>query len=726
MISLAHHSQRCPEVVSLLLALLCKATAAMAADDPPSAPPAKISTVVVVSKELPVETFIDRKVYRLTDELQATFGTLSDVLTDIPSVSVDPDGVLTLRGDSNVLILIDGKPSPLFSGSNAGANLQSYPAANIERIEVITTPPPQYRAAGAAGAINIVTRKAHNEGMAGGVRASQGTKGRYIVSANSSYRSEKLSVTVDAGFRHDARQKLLESDMRSPLSPAAMTLDSRTSLLEHRWRDVPTANASAEYALDEKDSLSGSFSWLKTNVSHTYNQTTTTTDSSGTVTGLSERLSRGHSPETDYDARLGYVRKLARTGEELHVSLHRATSHPVTLYDYINNSLLPEAMPNDSYLILDEENATSEAEVDYILPLSNVQELKFGYLFEQDDFSFESTAGDEDPLTRTATLNLTAIDEFKYRQRIHAGYASYKANAGKWSLLGGLRLEGTSTNALVPTDGTSARDSYLGLFPSLRLERSVSDAGTLSFSASRRLTRPNPKQLDPNVNQEYTLILRAGNLHLRPAYTQSYELGYGFQGHNLSYQVTGYYRRNDDTTIGVVKYIGDGVSLSTQENLHGDDFAGLELTADGHLGSQLSYSISGNLYRKQVDPGALDILGPRSGQGADAKFKLDYRPTASDFIQLRASHTGHQSSVQGSSSAMDVVNIGYRRQLKANLSALATVTDVFNGQRTQNTVTTPYFTGFFVRAIRGPNVYVGLNYSFGSRGKKDADLRYEQ
>jgi outer membrane receptor protein involved in Fe transport len=258
------------------------------------------------------------------------------------------------------------------------------------------------------------------------------------------------------------------------------------------------------------------------------------------------------------------------------------------------------------------------------------------------------------------------------------------------------------------------------------LERSVSDAGTLFFSASRRVTRPTPKQLDPNVNQEYTLILRAGNLHLRPEYTQSYEVGYGFHGHNFSYQVTGYCRRNDDTAIGFVKYIGDGVSLSTQENLHGDDFAGLELTADGHLGSQLSYSISGNLYRKQVNPGTLNIQGPRSGGGADAKFKLDYRPTAGDFIQLRASHTGHQSSVQGSSSAMDVVNIGYRRQLKANLTTLATVTDVFNGQRTRNTVTTSYFTGYFVRAIRGPSVYVGLNYSFGSRAKKDADLRYEQ
>jgi outer membrane cobalamin receptor len=339
--------------VGQLLALLCAATKAMAADPPPSLP-APTESVVITSRRLPVQTFIDRKVYTLTDDLQANFGTLSNVLTDIPSVNVDPDGILTLRGDSHVLILIDGKPSPLFSGSRAGDNLQSFPAANIERVEVITAPPAQYRAAGAAGVINIITRKRHKEGIAHSVRASHGNDGRSVVSADSSYRSEKLSASVDAGFRHDERQKLLESDMRSPLTPAASTLDSRSALLEHRWRDVPSASADAEYALDEMDSMSGSFSWQRTRGPRNYTQTTTTTDASGTVTGVSERLSRGHAPDTDYDERLGYVRKLARKGEELDISLHRSTSHQVTRYDYTNDSLLPAAAPYDSYLILNE------------------------------------------------------------------------------------------------------------------------------------------------------------------------------------------------------------------------------------------------------------------------------------------------------------------------------------------------------------------------------------
>jgi outer membrane receptor protein involved in Fe transport len=111
--------------VGPLLALLSAATTAIATEDSPPSP--ELNTVVVTSNQLPVQTFIDRKVYTLTDDLQASFGTLSDVLADIPSVNVDPDGILSLRGDSHVLILIDGKPSPLFSGANAGENLQSFP-----------------------------------------------------------------------------------------------------------------------------------------------------------------------------------------------------------------------------------------------------------------------------------------------------------------------------------------------------------------------------------------------------------------------------------------------------------------------------------------------------------------------------------------------------------------------------------------------------------------------
>ena len=123
---------------------------ANAEDSPPAPSIGDVQSIVVTSKKLSVETLIDRKVYSVTEDVQRDFGSLSDILNVIPSVDVDPDGIVSLRGDTNVLILIDGKPSTQFSGSAVGDNLQSIPAADIERIEVLTTPPAQFKADGAA------------------------------------------------------------------------------------------------------------------------------------------------------------------------------------------------------------------------------------------------------------------------------------------------------------------------------------------------------------------------------------------------------------------------------------------------------------------------------------------------------------------------------------------------------------------------------------------------
>jgi outer membrane receptor for ferrienterochelin and colicin len=147
-----------------------------AADEQPPVPDS-LEAIVVESQKLTVETLIDRKVYTVTSDAQSTFGTLSDILGTIPSVDVDPTGIVSLRGDTKVLILIDGKPSSQFDGASAGDNLQSIPAKDIERIEVLTTPPAQFKADGVAGVINIITRKQPQGGTSGSLQAGAGSGG---------------------------------------------------------------------------------------------------------------------------------------------------------------------------------------------------------------------------------------------------------------------------------------------------------------------------------------------------------------------------------------------------------------------------------------------------------------------------------------------------------------------------------------------------------------------
>jgi outer membrane receptor for ferrienterochelin and colicin len=686
-----------------------------------------MESVVVTTKKLAVETLIDRKVYSVTADVQATFGSLGDVLSEIPSVDVDPDGKVSLRGDSNVLILIDGKPSTQFSGTSAGDNLQSIPAKDIERIEVLTTPPAQFKADGAAGVINIITRKKHPQGLAGSVQGSLGSAGRSVVGADTSYSSGPLTASVTGGFRHDYRQRVVDSNVHALSTPTAPALDSNSSLNERIRRQVPTLGASAEYALDDRQSVRGSVNWMERGGLRTYQQLNNSSTPAGVLTSSSQRLSAGHDPEADYDAKLGFSRKLARPGEEIDISVHRSMSHQREHYDYTNDSFLPPAAPYYNNLTLREDRATTELGADYTLPFSKQQSLKLGYAFEQDDFRYGNAGNNVDPGTGIETADPNITNDFKFRQQINAGYASYQASIGAWSALAGLRAELTHTDAEQLTNNVSNSGSYFRAYPSLHVDRSLSDEATLSLGASRRVTRPDPSNLDPYVDPEYTPNLRAGNINLQPQYTQSYEVAYGFEGHKFAYQLTGYYRRNRDTVTDVTEYLGNGITLTTKANLPKNDSAGLELTSNGHIVSKLAYSLSGNLFYNQIDATALGAQGLRSTTGVDAKMKLDYRPTSADSVQLVVTRTDKRLTPQGFITAINIVNVGYRRQIKADLTGIATASDVFNGQRYDRFESTPTFTGDYVRAVRGRVFYVGLVYSFGSTKKdKPASFEYDQ
>ncbi len=680
--------------------------------------------MVVSAQKLQVETLVDRKVYNVTTDLQASFGSVGDVLTAIPSVDVDADGVVSLRGDTHVLILIDGKPSALFSGSKAGDNLQSIPAKDIERIEVLPTPPAQFKADGAAGVINIITRKKRPAGFAGTVQASLGNRQRAFAGADSSYHSGPLNASISAGFRRDYRERTLGSDVQVSGTPTSPPVDEISTLNEQAHRNIPTAAAKADYELDDQQSISGSVNWMKRGGPRAYTQINTSNTSSGLLSSA-QRLSAGHDPESEYDERLGYTRKLSRPGEELELTAHRSTAHQREHYDYTNDSFVPSVPTFLNNLNLLEDHATTEVGADYVLPVSKAHGIKLGYSFEQDDFHYANGGATVDPVTGAETVDPNITNNFKFRRRIDAGYASYQVTTDEWSVLAGMRAEVTHTDTFLLTSNVSNSDRYFRIYPSLHISRALSDESTLSFGMSHRISRPDPSDLDPYIDAEYTPNLRTGNPNLRPQLTQSYEVGYGYEGNGLAYQVTGYYRRNRDSVTDITQYLGNGVSLTTRTNLPRNDAAGLELTSNGHLLPQLSYSISANPFHSQIDATALGEPGLKSTTGINIKLKLDYQPTAHDSAQLALTRSDKRLTPQGRVFATNVVNFGYKHQARSDLTAIFTVSDVFNGQHNRRLENAPTFTGEYTRTVYGRLVYIGLIYSFGS-ARSDKQFDYDQ
>lgn len=699
----------------------------MAAENPPAPPDATLDTIVVQGQKLNVETKIDRKIYSVPEDAQSTLGTLSDILSVIPSIDVDPDGLLSLRGDANVLVLIDGKPATRLQGSKAGDNLQSISAKDIERIEVLTTPPAQFKADGAAGVINIITKKhVARESATGALQGSVGDGGRSLAGASGTYGGKDYSASLSAGFRKDYRQRTVQSEVTGADPATGQVLTSRDSLSEHLRRDIPSIDFSGEYDPNDRQSVSASASWMRRGGLRTYTQLDDSALPSGAITSSTRRLSTGHDPENDYDATLQFSQKLEKPDEALSLSLHRSISHQHEHYDYVNDSFVPPAPTFYDNLAFTEDHGVTEADLDYALPLSKNQTLKLGYAFERDDYGFDNVGQNVDPVTGVGTINPILTNEFRFSQVIHAIYQSYQASVGAWTWLGGLRTEWTSADAVQIANDASTPSRYTQVYPSLHVDRTLTEQSTLSFGASRRVSRPDPSFLDPYVDHEYTPNLRAGNPELRPQYTQSFDVGYDYEGRGASYGLTGYYRRNKDSVTDVTEYLGGNLTLTTKANLPKNDSAGVEFTATGWLLPKLAYSLSGNAFYTQIDATALGEPGLRSTTGVNAKAKLDYHPAASDSAQILFTRTDKRLTPQGEISAINVVNLGYKRAFTAALSAVATVSDLFNGQRYQRYAVTPQFSQVYQRNMEGRVTFVGLTYSFGAtKPEKSPTFNYD-
>jgi outer membrane receptor protein involved in Fe transport len=572
--------------------------------------------------------------------------------------------------------------------------------------------------------INIITRKKRPQGTAGSVQGSLGSGGRSVIGADGSYSAGPLTASATAGYRQDYRHRFVRSEVVAPDPTTGQLIDSKSSIDERIRREIPTLGLTAAYELNDRQSVSGSATWSDRGGLRTYTELNDSTDPFGVLTSSTRRLSSGHDPEIDSDERLGLIQKLGRPGEALALSLHRSASQQHEHYDYRNDSFIPPTVPLYNNLSFQEDREVTEFDADYALAQSTTRAVKLGYNFEQDDYRFGNFGNNVDPLTGAQVPDLSLTNDFKFRQRLHAAYASYQAGIGAWTWLAGLRAELTHTDARQLTDNISNSGSYFGLYPSLHVSRALSDRSMLSVGANRRITRPDPGNLDPYVDHEYTPNLRAGNPNLRPQYTQSYEVGYELDARGLTYALTGYYRLNRDSVTDVTEYLGDGLSLTTKTNLPKNDSAGVEFSSNGHLLPRLTYGISGNLFYSQIDATALGIPGLQSTTGLNAKLKLDYRPTVEDSAQVTVTRTDKRLTPQGYVSAINIVNLGYKHQLDKTLTALMTVSDLFDGQRFQRIAGTPSFTQEYQRRVLGRILYVGLVYSFGS-ARKDGQANFE-
>jgi len=695
--------------------LFLVAGAPLAAEEPQS--------VEITARKLPVQNLGDRKVYSVTEDLQAVAGSAADILDHIPSVEVDADGVVALRGDTNVLILVDGKPVAQLTGATAGTWLQQFPANDIEKIEVMTTPPAQYKVDGSGGAINIVTRKKRTPGLSGTLQASAAQRDRFLSSGTVGYSSGDFTLTGGITFRRDVKQREV-TDRRLAVDPqSGDPVRSAETLHENLYRHSPQVKAGLDYRIDDSRTLSLSVNHRELFGHRSFDQIDQSGAPGAPFDTASLRDSFGREWNMSGGQTAQFEQKLAHPGESLTLAYQRSTQRERESYSYANfyPLPLPPAPESDDHLHLSLDLVKTEVSADYVRPLGDERTLKLGYDFEDDANNFDNAGDTVDPLSGALLDNPAITNHFRYRQQIEAAYASFQAAGNDWTLQSGVRAEQTDVHTDQIIGTLIDRQSYFRLYPSLQANFDLDEHQRLSAGISRRINRPDPEDLNPLVDYQDIHNLRAGNARLRPQDSWLFETGYTYEGKEIAYGLTGYARLSHDGLTTVTQVVSADVVLVTKENLPQSRSGGVEFTANGSLLPELTYALSGNLFYNEIDAGPLGGTGLQSTIGLNAKASLDYRPTAQDTAQISFSRSDKRLTPQGYIGATDIVNFGYKRQISPSLAAVATLSDALNGQILHRIVTTPSLQDDYRRQQMGQIAYAGFVFSFGAPKKSKGD-----
>ncbi|WP_443751100.1 TonB-dependent receptor domain-containing protein [Asticcacaulis solisilvae] len=692
----------------LALCATLAATPVFAQDKAPDTP------VIVTGKPPAVSNKVDRKVYRMDSDIQATTGSAADVLGNIPSVEVDPDGNVSLRGDANVNILIDGKPVAQMQGASRAAALQSLSASDIRQIEVMTSPSAEFKPDG-TGVINIVT-KGRARKSSGSVLVNEGDGGRYNAGVAGTYATKAFALHGGLNVRNDVRKRFNDTQTASTQVGSEGTTVSHQTMTDTGSRK--SGNIGIDLTPDNRRTFGISADYASRDEWRSGRQDSVSAGASNTAF---TRFSRGGGPRVNTGMGLTFDQKLARPGESLSVALNLSQATEKHTYDFTTFS----ASDSEEKDYRREAYGVSELTVGYVRPVSGGT-LKLGYDEEYDHNGFDDVVAKSVVPGNPLTVDHAFDNRFRYRQTIGAAYATLDRTFGKLEVLGGVRLEQVDVWTLQGVSGDTGTQAYGTVYPTLNATYALSDSDTLTAGFSKRVRRRDPEDLNPYINASDPNNLRQGNPKLKPEMTNALEVGYRHQpAGGGSYQVTAYYRksRNGDTELWTV--ISSDVVLITEANLPSSQSGGVEFSASGKIVPKLGYSLNGNVFYNEINAVALGA-STRSTIGMSMKASLDYQPTARDRWQVSTSYSGKRLTAQGYVLPVTLTNVGYRHQVADRLALVMTASDIFDGQRQKRLFISPGYTGTYVRRQPGRAVYLGLAWTLGGGKKaKDSDFTYD-
>ncbi|WP_420454689.1 TonB-dependent receptor domain-containing protein [Rubrivirga sp.] len=679
-----------------------------------------LAEVRVTGRRTQVQTRIDRTVYDTADDPVADGGNVTDVLATLPSVDVDVDGNVSLRGAGNVAVFINGRPAPV-QGDFLASYLASLPAGSVERVEIIPNPSAAFEPDGVGGVINVVLKQNTDRGVGGTLTAGTDSNGGVDGTAALTYGRGPWSLAATVGLRNDARPGggdgfRINRYQADPTTRTEQESDDRT-------RTSALVNLSADYSFSRATTLTsqlqiGTRSGDETEIGQTLVQGVDGSSVFGFAREVTE-LEDGQS----LDARLGLVQQFGKD-HRLTVEARADVSDETESQTYVE-TLLSGAGDLTPARRADQSDLEREAsvQVDYTRPFG-VLRLDAGYKGDwevlESDLAAETAGADGVFAPDVSTSNT-----FDFDQTVHALYVQ---GGGEWGPLGaqvGLRLEDARTTFDLRTTDESFDNDYRSLFPSAFLSFAPTEATTFKASYSRRINRPRTRALNPFPSFDDPLNVRQGNPALRPEYVSAVEAGVTQFVPWGSVSLTPYYRHTTDVIRRFLTVRDDGVTVRTFENLATSDSYGVELVSSFEdLGGLSGYgSLEG--FRLKTD-GTTTSTGDVASDGFSWGGRLNATYDVGDrlglgglALQTTARYSAPIETEQARVASRISVDLAVRQKLFDDRAALTVqLRDPFNQNGFAYTLDQPELFQRLSRTWGGRQVGVTFSYSFGQQERR--------
>lgn len=709
-----------------------------------------LDEVVVRAETTQVDIRLDKKIYNIGKDLTTAGGTVSDALNNVPSISVDIEGGISLRGNENVRILINGKPSAMAGFGNTDV-LSQLPAEAIERVEVITSPSARYDAEGTAGIINIILRKKETLGFNGSVTVNGGIPENASISTNLNYRTDKYNLFTTTGYRYSESPGYAFFDTRYFDPRADVLLDSISYDRNIEDRDYDrinrgfNTNVGLEYYLSDMSSITGAIFYRLGDDRDVTNNLNDYLLGNTKLLGTN-RMEVENEEDQSYQLSLNYIKKFDNKGHQLTADFQfendsetqDAFIEEITTYNNTNNNDID--IPSES-TITKEDQKEYLIQADYVLPIGEESQFEAGYRgnFENEVTDYKLfQQNDQDEFV----INESQTNIFDYSENVQALYTQYGTKFGDFSFLLGLRLENTNLKGKIDSELTEAElqeefsfpidtdfdNNYLGLFPTVNLIYELGEDENITLGYNRRINRPRGWYINPFPSRSSRNNIFQGNPNLNPAFSNAFDLGYLKKWEKLTFTSSVYYQRETDAFQRVQEEVfisgpsGQQIEVirSIPFNLATNDRMGGEVGFLYNPADWLRLNGSVNVFRFKLDGefNGTDYSQDNSSWFGRFSSKVTL-PLKIDW-QTNLFYRGPSDEIQGTQDGILNVDLAFSKEIlneKATLSL--NVRDIFNGRKRTSFTTTEFFeqdSEFQWR--QGQSVNVSFIYRFNQQKQR--------